>query len=428
MKKTVQIAVVVIILSILLGVMGCNNTTEDNKVATPIFTPPGGTYNQPQTVSITCATEGAEIRYTLDGNDPPSNSFVYTGPITAELGTIIKAMAMKPGHDDSDIATAQYESDHPLIIGNCQIQGTANKVAVSGNYAYVIGSYQGITIINIENKRNPVVVGYHSLPDTPEYIAASDNTVFITYTYPQNPGGTWTKLTAIDVTNHLLPQTIDSISWSLGYATFTVNGQYAYLIGSSLKIVDISNPNNLNEVGSCSPSAFGAKDIVVNGNIAFAAINGSFEGVRAYNISDPNNPSQIGSRSIDGANDIYAEGNYVYLSTGSGGLKIIDASTPSSMTVIATCSTSSYLTKSSDYIFTLDTSRDLSIINVADPTQPQVVQNLITPGASKELCTKDTYLYVADDDMGLQIYDIGMLINHNLPVIKHRTTAMYQIK
>ncbi|MBP7118077.1 MAG: chitobiase/beta-hexosaminidase C-terminal domain-containing protein, partial [Candidatus Cloacimonetes bacterium] len=82
MKKTVQIAVVVIILSILLGVMGCNNTTEDNKVATPIFTPPGGTYNQPQTVSITCATEGAEIRYTLDGNDPPSNSFVYTGPIT----------------------------------------------------------------------------------------------------------------------------------------------------------------------------------------------------------------------------------------------------------------------------------------------------------------------------------------------------------
>ena len=77
-------------------------------VATPTFTPEGGTYYEPQTVSITCATEGATIHYTLDGTDPTEASPVYGAPILINATTTVKAFAVKDDYDDSAIATAIY--------------------------------------------------------------------------------------------------------------------------------------------------------------------------------------------------------------------------------------------------------------------------------------------------------------------------------
>ena len=53
-----------------------------NQCATPLFNPPGGSYPNTQSVSITCATPGAIIKYTTNGSDPNSSSQVYSGPIT----------------------------------------------------------------------------------------------------------------------------------------------------------------------------------------------------------------------------------------------------------------------------------------------------------------------------------------------------------
>lgn len=43
-------------------------------VAMPAFSPSGGTYTEPQSVEISCATEGAEIHYTTDGSEPTADS------------------------------------------------------------------------------------------------------------------------------------------------------------------------------------------------------------------------------------------------------------------------------------------------------------------------------------------------------------------
>ena len=44
-------------------------------VATPTFSPDGGTYSSAQSVSISCATSGASIYYTMDGSTPTTPSF-----------------------------------------------------------------------------------------------------------------------------------------------------------------------------------------------------------------------------------------------------------------------------------------------------------------------------------------------------------------
>jgi hypothetical protein len=79
-------------------------------VATPTFTPAGGTYNSNQSVTIGCATSGATIYYTTDETAPTTASRIYAGPIlvSGSKPVMIKAMAAKAGLPNSAVATATY--------------------------------------------------------------------------------------------------------------------------------------------------------------------------------------------------------------------------------------------------------------------------------------------------------------------------------
>ena len=81
------------------------NTT---KVAMPTFSPAAGTYSEVQNVEITTATDGATIYYTTDGTDPDATSTEYTAAIPVAQTMTIKAIAVKEGMTDSEIATAEY--------------------------------------------------------------------------------------------------------------------------------------------------------------------------------------------------------------------------------------------------------------------------------------------------------------------------------
>ena len=80
-----------------------------NQVATPTFSPAPGTYSSVQSVSISCSTSGATIRYTLDGSTPNSSSTLYSSPISVTDGEVtIKAVAFRSGLADSSIASGTY--------------------------------------------------------------------------------------------------------------------------------------------------------------------------------------------------------------------------------------------------------------------------------------------------------------------------------
>ncbi len=77
--------------------------------ATPTFTPSGGNYLTPQTVTIATTTSGANIRYTTDGTTPSDTvGTVYTGPLTISATTTLKAVAYATGYTNSAVATAVY--------------------------------------------------------------------------------------------------------------------------------------------------------------------------------------------------------------------------------------------------------------------------------------------------------------------------------
>ncbi len=77
-------------------------------VAMPEISPDSGTYYAPFNVSITCATDGADIYYTTDGSDPIQNGALYLAPFNVSQNTTVKAYATAEGMISSTVATKVY--------------------------------------------------------------------------------------------------------------------------------------------------------------------------------------------------------------------------------------------------------------------------------------------------------------------------------
>ena len=78
------------------------------RVATPVFTPASGPITNGTPVSITTATAGAAIYYTLDGTTPTTNSAVYTQPLVFPPNATLSAIAIKSDYNDSVVQSTFY--------------------------------------------------------------------------------------------------------------------------------------------------------------------------------------------------------------------------------------------------------------------------------------------------------------------------------
>lgn len=78
------------------------------KVETPLISPAGGTFTESVQVTISCATDGAVIRYTLDGMPPADADPVYSGPLTVGASLTVCASAAKEGMEASETACAFF--------------------------------------------------------------------------------------------------------------------------------------------------------------------------------------------------------------------------------------------------------------------------------------------------------------------------------
>ncbi len=75
-------------------------------VRKPVITPAGGTFYEPQEVTI--ASEGNTVYYTLDGTDPTDASTEYTAPFLVRESCTVKAIAYDADDNASAIASADF--------------------------------------------------------------------------------------------------------------------------------------------------------------------------------------------------------------------------------------------------------------------------------------------------------------------------------
>ena len=82
--------------------------SQPQGVAAPEASPQSGDVSLDTQVYLTTATPGANIYYTLDGMTPNVNSIRYTGPITIDSDTTIRAIAVKAGFNSSIVQNFTY--------------------------------------------------------------------------------------------------------------------------------------------------------------------------------------------------------------------------------------------------------------------------------------------------------------------------------
>ncbi len=115
--------------------IGCYEYFGVLVVDDPVFSPATGvTFSPSLSVSLTCATAGATIRYTMDGTDPTEVSSEYGGPISLSATTTLKARAFNTGMAASGIVEATYTlgTPTPPQLGAVTVTPRMTAAMVSG--------------------------------------------------------------------------------------------------------------------------------------------------------------------------------------------------------------------------------------------------------------------------------------------------------
>jgi len=107
--------------------------------AEPTFSIPRGFYDGEVCVEIATATEGAEVRYTLDGSAPTAATGTpYGGPISVAATGVLRAAAFKPGFQPSSVATHTYLIDESEAIKSLPV------ISLVGDEEETFGTASGL--------------------------------------------------------------------------------------------------------------------------------------------------------------------------------------------------------------------------------------------------------------------------------------------
>jgi hypothetical protein len=116
--------------SVQVGMVKLGAEKSLGTVQAPAFGVTPGEYGSAQTITLSSATSGATIRYTLDGSLPTSSSTIYSEPISISTSTTIKA-----------IATKEQWTDSIIVEGFYQISGVVSDVVFSVDSGLINSSF-----------------------------------------------------------------------------------------------------------------------------------------------------------------------------------------------------------------------------------------------------------------------------------------------
>ncbi|MBP7936285.1 MAG: chitobiase/beta-hexosaminidase C-terminal domain-containing protein [Phycisphaerae bacterium] len=168
------------------------------------FSAPRGLYESPFQLVLTPATAGSQIRYTLDGSTPTvSHGTDYTGPITIDKTSTVRAAAFRDNYLPSRVATHTY-----LFIDDV-IQHSPDGVAPGPGWPS--GSVNGQTMNygldpNILNDLRYSALMHGALLSIPSISLVTDlgnlfDPAAGIYVNAYNDGRDWERLTSVELLN-----------------------------------------------------------------------------------------------------------------------------------------------------------------------------------------------------------------------------------
>jgi len=188
----------------------------------------------------------------------------------------------------------------------------------------------------------------------------------------------------------------------------TVSDGFAYVSYgySGWRVIDISDPENLNEIGHYNNDVY-VYEIAISNDYAYIA-NGT-NGLRIVSISDPEDPEEIGCYNVRGyIVGVTISGEYAYLANREWGFRVICISDPENPEEVGYLDDSSVrvvgVTVSGNYVHIAYEERGLRVVNISDPENPEDVGYYNTPGVAKNVAVSENGLIYVADYTNLGIY------------------------
>jgi hypothetical protein len=404
MKSILFCSILILVCIVLLS---CSSATKPDKVAKPVLTPPGGSYEQSQLVSIYTTTDGAEIRYTLDGSTPPANSYIYSAPFEVTLGTTVNAYAYKPGMDDSDVAEHFYSGIVPTPVvtpeSGTYIPDTYIRISINGFTSatnWPEGTTVRYTLDGTEPDTTSILYEFPFLMEEPLTIKAR------AYRY------NWTPSPIISATYSLYPtlEILGSCETNGTAMGMDISGSYIYIADRSwgLSVVDISSPE--------APAVVG--EFLNKGNTTLAEVwqnlvflGDLYFGIQVIDVNKPDYPYLVNTIGVPGTLTAMTQsGDYLYVANTTGSLTIyhiIDALTVSPVGVVYLPGISTGMVVSGNYLYSAAGKSGLAIVDVSNPASPLNVSTCTTDGDARDVAVGVNHAYVTYEPEGLQVIDIS---------------------
>jgi len=308
-------------------------------------------------------------------------------------GCASKFVVVKADETGLTFGDAMIRKDEgtPEIVSSIQlvtsgIAGRCYGVDIYGRYAYVASHSEGkLYVVDIKNPEDLAKIGEVQAPTSPSpecrWPVAVGRYVF---TDGYDTAGN-SAIHVIDVSDPSTPEIV-------AYAPIQVPGRRIVrdkimygCAGSSLLLIDISDPYSLELLSSINPYGEEVKGVDVRGKIAVVC---GFHRVATIDVSDPYNPSVIGTLTdntnlSDDLRDVKIIGKYAIIADlGGDAVVVIDISDLSAPTFVSKMSAAELdgcraLEATDRYVYACAGSGDrFTIVNIEDPTKPSIAASI----------------------------------------------------
>ncbi|PKK84678.1 MAG: hypothetical protein CVT49_02320 [candidate division Zixibacteria bacterium HGW-Zixibacteria-1] len=272
-------------------------------------------------------------------------------------------------------------------------------VELQDNYAYVSVEGAGLTVLDISDPANPVVMGNDGISNIVD-LAVQGNYAYVAQTY--------NGFRICDITDPSNPHIISNYR-APGYVwDVSVKGDYAFAAAdtSGLQICDISDPYNITRVGYYNDIYFGgheAYSIDVAGDYAYL---GDRTGLVIINITDPANPVPAGEKLYTSGmvREVKVRGDYAYLADAGCGMRVVDISDPAHPVSVGIfdelCDVPCDIALYGKYAYIANGTCigcEVKIVDISNPSNMSLAGVYETPGECVNgIATDGQNIYVAD--------------------------------
>ncbi len=330
----------------------------------------------------------------------------------------------------------------PYLSTKLEIPGDARNIAVSGSYVYITCGTNGLQVVDITNPYMPSLAGTYDTPGNARGIVVVDTLAYIA------DGSSGLRI--INVADPYVPAPLGYVDNIGRPYDLAVLDDYAYLASDTggVKVIDVSDPGAPSLVTTYKGTVE-AENIVGRDTLVY--ISDFTSGIDIINVADPSHPQSVGSLGVLGkvcdastylslvdydssfilidisdpqnpslageyitptfGRKIVVDGNYAYGISAS--LNVIDISLYYAPVAVGKLENvrGNALAKVDTLIYTVGVDSTFNIINVADPTDPQLVQTLAPIGYAYDIATDGNYAYVPTWQNGLVVIDVSDPLN-----------------